>query len=136
MNTEKITTSFSVIEAIIAEGEARSLVGWWKAGEECVTLEVSVSTYAAAASKVAVRNTENTIRLYVGAIVRAIKLGYTLADFPDGRGIEHVRATVKSNKVGNTTKVANVGGLKNVKLSKAVTAGLISLSIALQIEAL
>lgn len=92
----KVTTLFGVFEREIQKGESVALAGWWKAGEEAVALfKGNASAYAKAAAPTARRNTEGTIRVNVSAVVRAIKGGYTLAEFvAEGMGIDHVKATL------------------------------------------
>lgn len=97
--------NFGVFEETILSGESIALKGWWKAGEECIAnYKGKAAPYAHDASRFAVGNTEGTIRVQVGVVVRAIKAGYTLAEF-NGLGIDHVRETMKgSGQRAVTTK--------------------------------
>lgn len=89
--------NFGVFEETILSGESIALKGWWKAGIECIAnYKGNASKYAHDASRFAVGNTEGTIRVQVGVVVRAIKAGYTLAEF-SGLGIDHVRETMKGS---------------------------------------
>ena len=98
INTLKTACDFAAHEILITKGEKIALKGWWKAGNECrkrFTKENGApnpTAYAKAAGKVANDNTEATIRQYVGAIISAQDMGYTIDEF---KGIDHLRATVR-----------------------------------------
>ena len=102
INTLKTKCDFASHETLILKGEMIALQGWWKAGDECrkhftkANGTPNRSAYASDAFKVAKKNTEGTIRKYVGAILVAQDMGYTLDWFLTNKlGIDHVLATVE-----------------------------------------
>lgn len=101
MNTKSNPCNFADHEIQILKGEMIALQGWWKAGVECrkhftkANGTPNRSAYAVAAGKVAKKNEVDTIRKYVGAILTAQDMGYTLDYFLKNKlGIDHVLATV------------------------------------------
>jgi hypothetical protein len=113
MKTIKRTCAFAKHEVRITKGEFHALGGWWDAGNEARLHYASVSEYAREAGKVAKDNTENTIRQYVGAIVKAMELGATMDEF---KGIEHLRASVKGN---GQRKVEDKKAVRSVRFTSA-----------------
>jgi hypothetical protein len=101
INTLKTKCDFASHETLITKGEMIAMQGWWKAGDECrkhftkANGTPNRSAYAIAAGKVAKKNEVDTIRKYVGAILTAQDMGYTLDYFLSNKlGIDHVLATV------------------------------------------
>lgn len=101
MTTKSIPCNFADHEIQILKGEMIALQGWWKAGDECrkhftkANGTPNRTAYAKAAGKVAKKNEVDTIRKYVGAILTAQEMGYTLDWFLANKlGIDHVLATV------------------------------------------
>lgn len=93
---KNVKNNFGVFEEDVQGGESVSLNGWWGAGEECVAnYKGNASEYARDAKRYAEFNEEETIRVQVNAIVRAIKAGYVRKDFGKGYGIDHVKKTLK-----------------------------------------
>jgi len=127
---------FSKHESLITKGEVIALKGWWHAADECVKkCDGNASAYARLAAKQARKNTEGTIRVFVGAVRRAQEMGYTLDYFvSNDLGIEHVRATVagkgerkagvKVSKVSMPTERAEkaVRGMNRLELKATIKA--------------
>lgn len=102
---------FATFEKDITRGEVISLQGWWKAAEECIARHGNVygaaSAYAREASKVAKKNTFDTIRAVVGDIMKLIEHGHTLGEFVRAnQGIDHARSHARkySTKKSPTKK--------------------------------
>jgi hypothetical protein len=91
--------NFGEYEIHIAGAEGKALDWWWRAGVECVdNYKGNASKYAEAAYLLGTkRNSEGTIRVNVGAVVRAMKAGYSRADFDRDMGIDHVKETLKGS---------------------------------------
>jgi hypothetical protein len=104
----KAIKEFAKHERLVTAGEATSLAGWWAMAEDAVALfgnEYGVATaYAKLVHKSAQDNTEGTIRIYVGAVLTAMKTINKATGKPfrmkDFKGIGHLRTTVKSGKKG------------------------------------
>jgi hypothetical protein len=101
INTKQTKCDFASHEILITKGEMTVMSGWWKAADECrkhftkANGTPNRSAYAIAAGKVAKKNEVDTIRKYVGAILTAQDMGYTLDWFIKNElGIDHVLATV------------------------------------------
>lgn len=138
-NNTTITTNFRSFEQAITRGEHESLCGWWAAAEECVALNLSASAYARAAATTAQDNEFETIRQYVGAVVRFVKgeivqpngKRFTTADF---KGIDHLRKTAASVGKRKGGKVVTLADkvLADVKATKASKADIEAAIAALQ----
>lgn len=115
MKTTKRTCAFAKHEVRITKGEFIALGGWWDAANECRLHYSSVSEYARMAAKVATSNKEATIRQYVGAVAKAQEMGYTMDEFA-GKGIEHLRETVKGN---GQRKVEDKKAVRSVRFTSA-----------------
>lgn len=99
-------TNFRAMEKVEQKNDADTLRAWWKCADDCREMYGNVfgapSKYAAVVKKGAVTNSENTIRLYVKAIMDVQEMintatgkKFRLTDFTkNGLGIGQVRATV------------------------------------------
>jgi hypothetical protein len=109
---QKAITRFAKHERLVTAGEATSLAGWWAMAEDAVALfgnEYGVATaYASLVHKTAKDNKESTIRVYVTAVLTAMKTINKATGKPfrmkDFKGIGHLRDTVKSDKKGKTAE--------------------------------
>lgn len=85
-------TQFSKFERIIRSGNKQALEGWWQAALECRELfDGNASTYANKAGKVAKDWKAQTIRAYVGRILRLIDIGHKVGEF---KSLEHAWETL------------------------------------------
>jgi hypothetical protein len=133
-NNKMVRTNFARHDERIRQGEATAFDGWLDAGFECVDkFGGNASAYAASAvslrwtGKNTLSQTETTIRLYVGAVVRLAKkhgdrksLVSAYDAVYESREISALLSLAKSGKKGKqTTKSSKAVALTKRQARKA-----------------
>jgi hypothetical protein len=123
-NNKMVRTNFARHDERIRQGEATAFDGWLDAGFECVDkFGGNASAYAASAvslrwtGKNTLSQTETTIRLYVGAVVRLAK------KYGDRKSlVSAYDAVYESREISALLSLAKSGkkGKQTTKSSKAV----------------
>ena len=117
-NNKMVRTNFARHDQRISAGEEQAFQGWLDAGFECVDkFGGNASAYAASAcslrwnGKNTLTQTETTIRLYVGAVVRLVKKYETRGALVkaydavyESREISALLSLAKSGKKGKQVK--------------------------------
>lgn len=85
-------TKFSKHERTIRLGNKQALAGWWDAAIECRDLfDGNAKQYGTTAGRVAKDWKANTIRVYVGRLIKLMETGHKLSEF---KSLEHAWETL------------------------------------------